>query len=147
VSKAFTKEEEEDVSDHVHRVRSSSGLPPGATNYMTEKGARRLRAELAKARGRHAAELRHILESATVVPEREAPPKEVLFGVTVTVRTDEGEQATYRIVGVDELALEKGAVSWVSPLARTLIGHRVGSRVHLPESPAGEEVKVVKIEE
>src|SRR5687767_369842 len=79
VSKAFTKEDDEIPEQHEGRHRSSSGLPPGATNYMTAEGARRLRKELAGARGRRAAQLQQVLDSATIVPEHESTPKEALF--------------------------------------------------------------------
>jgi transcription elongation factor GreB len=146
VSKAFTKEDDEIPEEIPGRHRSSSGLPPGAVNYMTEAGAQRLRKELAHARGRRAEDLRHILESATVVPEHEGTPKEALFGMTVTVRKPDGTEAAYRIVGADEIGMAPGWVSWVSPLARALIGGRVGHRVHLPDSPAEENAQIVKLE-
>ena len=145
VSKAFTKEDDEIPEQHAGRHRSSSGLPPGAVNYMTAEGARRLRKELAGAKGRRAVDLQHVLDSATVVPEHESAPKEALFGVSVTIRQADGTQATYRIVGVDEIGMAPGWVSWVSPLARALIGARVGHRVHLPETPAEETVQIVKL--
>ncbi len=144
VSKAFTKEDDE-IPERAGRARASSGLPPGAVNYMTSEGARRLGQELAKAKGRRAAELRETLESVTVVPEAENPMEEVLFGATVTVRDGRGSEATYRIVGVDEELLAPGWISWVSPLARALLCTRVGQRVHLPDTPAGAEVRIVKI--
>lgn len=146
VSKAFTKEEDEIPEEHEGRHRSSSGLPPGATNYMTEEGARRLRKVLAQAKGRSAEDLRHILDSATVVPEHEGKPKEALFGITVTVRKPDGTESTYRIVGADEISLAPGWVSWVSPLARALIGAKVGHRVHLPDAPPKENAQVVRLE-
>lgn len=112
---------------------------------MTEEGAKRFRDELARAKGSRAAELRRFLDSATLVPAHETAPEEVLFGVTVTVRHHDGELATYRIVGVDETRLDPGWVSWVSPLARALIGMKTGSRARLPDAPPGEEVEVVEI--
>ncbi len=112
---------------------------------MTEEGAKRFRGELARSKGQRAAELRRLLDSATIVPAHETPPEEVLFGVTVTVRHREGGLATYRIVGVDETRLDPGWVSWVSPLARALIGMKTGNRVHLPDAPPGEEVEVIEI--
>ena len=151
MSKAFTKEDDE-IPERVGRVRPSSGLPPGAMNYMTAEGARRLRSELEgllPKRNRHEdriAELEQVLGSATIVPAHEEPSDEVLFGATVTVRAESGELARYRIVGVDETKLEPGWVSWVSPLAKALIGAQVGQRVSLGDPTSGEEVEIVKIE-
>ncbi len=61
----------------------------------------------------------------------------VVFGATVTVREKPaGTERTYRIVGVDEADPEKGHVSWVSPVARALVGARAGDTVTL-KLPAG----------
>jgi transcription elongation factor GreB len=45
---------------------------------------------------------------------------------------------TYRIVGKDELAPSMGYISWVSPLARALLGKQVGDVVKVV-APAGED--------
>ena len=159
MSKAFTKEDDE-IPERVSRERSSSGLPPGAVNYITEEGASRLRGELDELekharRGKESraeaedgsktermARLRGILDSATIVPTREAAPEEVLFGTMVTVRTASGELHRHRIVGGDETALGEGWVSWVSPVARVLLGAQVGQQVQLPDGSKGEVVGI-----
>jgi transcription elongation factor GreB len=146
VSKAFTKEDDDELPERVGRVRSSSGLPPGAVNYMTVDGARRLQHELEGADGGRVAELRRMLDSATLVSAPETLPGEVLFGATVTVRGGDGKEACYRIVGVDETRLAPEWVSWMSPVAKVLIGTQIGDRVHLPNTSSGEEVEIVKIE-
>jgi len=156
VSKAFTKEDDE-IPERPARVRSSSGLPPGAVNYMTAKGERRLRNELEEllmpkrarkggAAKERIAEFQRVLTSATIVPEPETPADEVLFGATVTVRGESGELARYRIVGADETKLAPGWVSWLSPLAKALIGARVGDRLRLAAPAPEEEVVILKIE-
>jgi transcription elongation factor GreB len=66
----------------------------------------------------------------------------VRFGATVTVRVSPGGERRLRIVGVDEVTPGSGSVSWISPIARALMGARVGDTVHceLPAGPAGLEV-------
>ncbi len=68
--------------------------------------------------------------SAQLAPE---PPdaSEVRFGATVTIDRG-GRRQTYRIVGEDEADPARGTISYVSPLARALMGKRVGDVV-----PAG----------
>ncbi|MQY50898.1 transcription elongation factor GreB [Rhodocyclus tenuis] len=67
---------------------------------------------------------------------------QVFFGATVTLTDEEGEDQTFRIVGVDETDLARGWISWVSPLARALLRARVGDLVRF-QSPAGwREVEV-----
>ncbi len=53
MSRAFVKEDV-DLPERSGRKRSASGLPPGATNYITARGAKRLRDELQKLRAANA---------------------------------------------------------------------------------------------
>ncbi len=129
-------------------MRSASGLPAGARNYLTAAGARRWRARVAewrRAPKRHADEIRELeelLESATVVEVREPPPEGVAFGARVTVRFEDGTVEAFRIVGVDELAFFTDAVSWISPVGKALLGADLGDSVTLE----GEECRVGTIE-
>jgi hypothetical protein len=71
MSKAFTKEDDSEP-ERVTRMRSTSGLPPGALNYMTADGARRMKAKVAEIRDtepERAADIQRILDSATIVPQ------------------------------------------------------------------------------
>lgn len=61
----------------------------------------------------------------------------VVFGATVSVRGEDGVEQTWRIVGVDEADPEKGSISWVSPVARSLVSARVGDTVTL-KLPGGD---------
>ncbi len=66
--------------------------------------------------------------SAQVAP----PPQhqgEVAFGSTVTMLRDDGRRQTYRIVGEDEADPARGTISYVSPVARALVGKKVGDVV------------------
>ena len=90
------------------------------------------------------------LDNAEVVdPARQANLDQVFFGATVTVMafgTDVADDATYRIVGIDEADPSCGAISWVSPLARALMKARAGDVVKF-QSPAGlREIEVIEIE-
>lgn len=55
--------------------------------------------------------------------------KVVQFGHAVTIQRDDGRRQTFRIVGEDEADPANGSVSYVSPLARSLLGRRVGDVV------------------
>jgi len=60
------------------------------------------------------------------------PPKggdRITFGSTVLLQDSDGKELRYQIVGSDEAALANGRISVLSPLARTLIGKRVGDTV------------------
>jgi transcription elongation GreA/GreB family factor len=60
-------------------------------------------------------------------------PQTVVFGVTVTFEREDGRRSTYRIVGEDEADPGNGAVSYVSPLARALLGKSVGDEANVGE--------------
>src|SRR5262245_59322398 len=53
----------------------------------------------------------------------------VQFGSAVRIIRDDGREQTFRIVGEDEADPAKGSISYVSPLARALLGKRVGDVV------------------
>lgn len=70
----------------------------------------------------------------------------VRFGARVTVMDADGDERTYLICGVDEAAPEMGAVSWISPVAKALLGCEVGDEVTL-RLPRGEQrLEVTDIE-
>ena len=61
----------------------------------------------------------------------------VVFGATVKIFDDHiEEEVVYRIVGEDEADLEKGMISYVSPIARAMIGKQAGD-VFVIEAPSG----------
>jgi len=147
VSRAFVKEDV-DLPERSGRKRSASGLPPGATNYITARGAKRLRNELQKLRAANAVneriiELEQILASVHVVDPPDAPSNSVTFGATVMVKDKKGATETFTIVGVDELDFERHAVSWISPLGKALLAADMGDWITLED---GRSAKIVKIQ-
>ena len=85
------------------------------------------------------------LEAARVVDPLAQKGDRVVFGATVTVADEEGEERTYRIVGIDESEPTVGKVSWISPLAKTLMGARVGDGVTLRTPKGEEELEVLDV--
>lgn len=77
------------------------------------------------------------IEALRVVEGQPSDPKAVFFGAWLTVeREDNGETATYRIVGPDEIDAAKGWISIDSPLARAALKKRVDDEFEAP-LPAG----------
>lgn len=160
MSRAFKRESDESGAEEMPAVRPQ--LPPGATNYITQAGADRLRRKLnellenkrassgvgteadQRRLGALIRRLQATLESG-VVAETPADQTNVAFGASVTIRHENGEEDEYRIVGVDEADPAVGRISWISPLARVLVSKRAGDRVPF-RSPAGlEELTIVKV--
>jgi transcription elongation factor GreB len=85
------------------------------------------------------------LESATIVEPRTDGAEVIFFGAWVEVEDEEGVRATYRIVGEDEIDLDRGHISWRSPLGRSLLKRRAGD-VALLRRPSGEvELTIVGV--
>jgi transcription elongation factor GreB len=156
VSKAFTRESDEDVPEDIASVRPQ--LPPGARNYITREGADRLRNhldELLEKRKLQSTDrvrlepairkLQNTLASV-VVTEPPVDQGKIAFGASVLVRYQNDEQEQYRIVGVDEAAPEHNRISWISPLARALLNRREGDTVAFL-SPAGKQMlQIIKVD-
>ena len=87
------------------------------------------------------------LANAEVVdPARRAKTEQVFFGATVTYANGKGEERTIQIVGVDEVELEKGHVSWISSIAKALLRAEEGDLVKLRTPQGIEDIEVVKVE-
>lgn len=70
----------------------------------------------------------------------------VQFGATVTVADEEGKQAVYKIVGADEIDTAGGRISWMSPMAKALLGKRAGD-IAIVRRPIGDiEIEIVRVE-
>jgi transcription elongation GreA/GreB family factor len=81
------------------------------------------------------------LRTAQLVP----PPAEfgaVAFGHRVTFRRDDGRRQVFRIVGEDEADPRNGSISYVSPVARALIGRAAGDIVLAGDH----EIEILSIE-
>jgi transcription elongation factor GreB len=86
------------------------------------------------------------LESSEVIdPVQREGCEQVFFGATVTVCHEDGNERSYSIVGVDEANASKGLISWVSPLARTLLKARADDTVLLQLPGGVEELVVIEV--
>ncbi|TCN26385.1 transcription elongation GreA/GreB family factor [Sinorhizobium americanum] len=161
MSVAFTKEESaETASETLLPDRPISSHP----NLVTEAGLKALEAQLQQAREGYSAastiedvnerrrqaagpmrDLRYFAErvrTAQLMPDPTSD-ETVAFGSTVTFSRDDGRVQTYRIVGEDEADPKLGSISYVSPVARVLIGKTIGDVV----SVGDHELEIVAISE
>ena len=89
-------------------------------------------------------ELSDILRRAVIIDPSKNPHVKVSFGSKVTlIDVDTEEEFTYTIVGTTESNVERGLISYHSPLARAILGKEVGEEVEV-NLPGG--VKVYEIE-
>ncbi|MDH3997362.1 MAG: transcription elongation factor GreB [Desulfuromonadales bacterium] len=89
------------------------------------------------------------IESAEIVDpvaQGKSAAGRIVFGATVVVEDEEGEEKTYCIVGIDEYNGAKGLVSWKSPIGEALMRKEVGD-VATVKTPSGiREVEIISIE-
>ncbi len=158
MSVAFTREEDIESAAADLPDRPISPHP----NLVTPTGLAALDAALATARAAYAAaqasgeasadrtpmaratrDLRYYgarRASAQLVPPGPADGV-IRFGDTVTFEREDGRRQTFAIVGEDEADPAAGAVSYISPLARALLGKQVGDVAMV----AGSEVEIVRV--
>jgi transcription elongation factor GreB len=133
-------------------------------NYVTPRGFALLRAELAELTAELAAadataaagsapvirqriaELEVRLGSAELVEPASEPADVVRFGARVTLRTTDGTERTFRIVGVDEANAAEGRVAFVAPLARALLGKRLGESAIVKTPRGDDEIEVAALD-
>jgi transcription elongation GreA/GreB family factor len=80
------------------------------------------------------------LDSAELV-EPDPQIGRLVFGTMVTVRREDGSEASFRIVGEDEADPAAGRIAWTAPVARALLGGEPGDLRALPTG----EVEIVSI--
>jgi len=166
VSKAFTRESDDVPDDGVASVRPRSF--PGAKNYITREGADQLREGLNElfeekrvlaGKGDEAnpntkTALRR-LESAiqklqstlnsVVIADPPADQEKIAFGASVRVRDANGDEETYRIVGIDEADAGQGRISSASPLAQALLTRRAGEKIRFQSPGGSQELTILSV--
>lgn len=90
--------------------------------------------------------LKRIEIAVPVDPRQQKNRAQVFFGATVTFIDGRDQERRVRIVGIDEARIELGEVSWVSPIARSLLRARVGDEVEVRTPQGCETIEVVRIE-
>ena len=159
MSVAFTREESAETAAEVELPDRPISPHP---NLVTASGLKALEDALTQARTAYEAaqqiedlnERRHAVatalrdvryfaervKTAQVIP----PPmtiESVAFGSSVTFKRDDGRRQSFRIVGEDEADPRTGSISYVSPVARSLIGKAVGDVVVV----ADHEIEILAI--
>jgi transcription elongation GreA/GreB family factor len=152
MSRAFVKDSDDEVEELPDRLISEH------PNLVTREGLAQIEAEVARFEAAHADAVRASDRAAIAIAARdlrywtarrasaelvEKPENsgEAHFGATVTLAYEDGRRQTYCIVGEDEADPAKGTLSYVSPLARALMGKSVGDVVRTP----GGEVEIVAL--
>lgn len=148
MSRGFVKEDDQ---EDIPIVPQRAFLPEGVTNFVTHSGMSQLLSEqqmlisekdnlssTSESEKRIALNyinaklqlLNNRIAEARIVNLKEQPQKEIRFGALVTLRTEASDKIqTFQIVGVDEADISKGKISFISPVAKSLINKKIGDKV------------------
>jgi transcription elongation GreA/GreB family factor len=158
VSVAFRREEDAESEAANLPDRPIASHP----NLVTVAGLAQLDAALASARSAYAAaqacgevgidrtamaratrDLRYYAarRASAQLTERDPAKAGVQFGDAVEILREDGRTQVFRVVGDDEADPAAGAVSYVSPLARAVLGRDVGETVEV----AGRELEILAV--
>lgn len=150
MSRGFVKEDDQ---EEIPIVPQRAYLPEGVINFVTRTGMDQLLTErkmliderenlTGTSENEKRIDLNFInaklqllnnrIAGAKVVDLKEQPQHQIRFGATITLKTEiTGVIQVFQIVGVDEAAIAKGKISFISPLARALINKKAGEKVTL----------------
>jgi transcription elongation GreA/GreB family factor len=152
MSRAFVKETENETAELPDRPISPH------RNFVTEAGLAAIEAALDRFEAAHraardqgdregtAAALREVRywrarRASAEVVKPQADKSQTSFGMTVTLRRNDGREQSFRIVGEDEADPSRGTVSYVSPLARAVLMHGPQETVEI----AGREAVILDV--
>lgn len=164
MSRGFIKEGDQ---EEIPILTPRAYLPDGVTNYVTQVGMNELLDEkqllvseienldAANDNERRIASnhlnaklklLNERIISAQVIELEKQSPDEIWFGATVTLKmVDETKLQKYQIVGVDEADVSRGKISFISPLAKLLIGKEVGEEAVLKLTNGNRTYEIMEI--
>jgi transcription elongation GreA/GreB family factor len=149
MNKAFVRDSD---TERASNALPDRPIPPGP-NLVTPEGLAHLDAMVASTEEQHRAavkvgdlneiarterDLRYwTAQRATAQPvDPSGADDAVEFGSTVTLKRDDGQERTYRIVGVDEADPSRGTLSHISPLAKALLGKSPGDTIAIGATEA-----------
>jgi transcription elongation factor GreB len=89
--------------------------------------------------------LRDRIESAQVVDPQKITSETVVFSARVKIQDENGAVKTYRIVGEDEIDPGSNHISWKSPMAKALLGKRVGDEIVIKRPSGDLEAEILEI--
>lgn len=166
MSRGFVKEEDQEEAPF---IPPRAPLPEGVQNYVTPQGLlllhqerddleaerkRTIDAAISDHDRRHALAvingkldlLNERIATARLIEHPDEDPEEVRFGMTIMFQQvrkgTKPIERTFTIVGVDEADVKQGKIAFTAPIAKALIGSRVGDVV---EFKLGSEVQQLKI--
>ena len=166
MSRGFVKEDDQEEAPF---IPPRAALSDGVTNYVTPRGLQLLRDEREALeqersviignddeRRRQQAVINGKLDllnerivTARVVEPANDGQQEVRFGSTVAfehqIGPQKGKRFTFTLVGVDEASVKEGRIAFTAPIARALMGKRIGEIARFPLGDQLQELKIIEV--
>jgi transcription elongation factor GreB len=164
MSRGFVKEDDQ---EEIPIVPQRAYLPERVPNFVTRTGMNQLLAEkqmlidekdnlCSSSENEKRIALNYInaklqllnnrIAEARIVNLKEQPQNEIRFGALVTLKTEASDKIQiFQIVGVDEADISKGKISFISPVAKSLINKKIGDKVVLKRAKEDIVCKVLNI--
>lgn len=170
MSRGFVKEGDQ---EELPVVPPRAFLPSGMANYVTPEGMQALenekheliaeKEEIISGKGRQAGNesdkriaisfinaklvlLEERIHSAVVIKPQKQPKGVVCFGTYVVLEMGkDNSEKTIKITGTDEADTSKGYISYFSPLAKALSGHKKGETIEIPLPAGKQEARILSI--
>ena len=168
MSRGFVKEEDQEEAAF---IPPRAALPEGVPNYVSLRGMKKLLDEKEKLDAERSgltetkdAERRRSLavingkldllneriNSARILDSKVQEVDKVSFGSKVTYKLLNGKNAgssnSFEIVGVDEAAVKENRIAFIAPIARAMMGKRVGEKVSFKMGDTVQELEILKLE-
>lgn len=163
MSRGFVKEEDQEEAP---LIPPRAALPAGVTNYVTQNGKDallqerknleetraniNLKDEQAKRREQAVIDgklqlLQERIASARVISLEKQPQDEVRFGAKVEFILNKTQQK-FQIVGVDEADVKNNKISFTAPIAKALMGAKMGEKVDFKLGADSKRIEVLAID-
>jgi transcription elongation factor GreA len=129
------RQERPKIVDAIEEARAHGDLSENAEYHAAKERQGQVEAQIAEIEDR--------VSRAQIIDPKSLTGDRVVFGATVTVLDEDDNKASYQIVGQAESDAKKGRISYDSPLARALIGKKVGDEVEVTV-PSGDRFYLIK---
>jgi len=121
---SLKKEKRPQITQEIAEARAHGDLKENAEYHAAREMQGMVEARIA--------ELEHKLSTATIIDDVNIPADQVYIGATVTLWDKEMKQEIkYTLVSEDEADFKTKKISVVSPVAKALLGHKVGDKVQV----------------
>ena len=133
------KVERHKVIDEIETARAHGDLSENAEYHAAKERQGFVEGRIQELQGK--------ISNAEIIDPSTMSGDRVVFGATVTIFDfSNDEENTYQIVGDDEADIKEDKISFSSPIARSIIGKRVGDEVQLKTPGGQKEIEIVDVE-